>query len=183
MAKQRALMTADERAQADARVRAWILANPDRRRKIARAWARKWRDANKKQALEAARSRRNPSGDRIRYQTDSQFRAVSLLRAKLHDAIRRLPRKTRLLARWGVRSTIGPLVGCSPTELKAHIEALFQPGMSWENYGRGGWEIDHIKACAGFDLTDSDQCRACFHYSNLRPLWFKDNQAARRIPD
>jgi hypothetical protein len=175
-------MTAEERARADARVRAWVVANPDRRKTIARAWARAWRDDNAELAREQAQRYRNPARDRIRYHTDPQYRAVNQLRCKLHDAVKRLPTKTRLLARWGARSTIGPLIGCSPSDLKSHLEALFRPGMSWANYGRGGWEIDHIKPCASFDLTDPDQCRACFHYSNLRPLWFKDNQAARRIP-
>ena len=176
-------MTPEEKARADASVRAWTLANPDRRRKIARAWARKWRDENKEQAREQARRYRVPGRDGERYRTEQQYRAVNLLRSKLHQAVKRLPTKTREIVKWGARSTIGPLIGCSPAELKAHFEAQFEPGMSWGNYGRGGWEIDHIRACAGFDLTDADQCRACFHYSNLRPLWFKDNQAARRIPD
>lgn len=183
MAKQRALMTPEEKARADATTRAWCIANPDRRRKIARTSRRKWYDANQALASEQAKRYRNPERERIRYQTDAQFRAVSLLRAKLHDAVKRLPTKTRLLARWGARSTIGPLVGCSPAELKVYLEAQFLPGMSWANYGRKGWEIDHIKPCASFDLGDPDQCRTCFHHSNLRPLWFKDNQAARRISD
>jgi len=176
-------MTPEEKARADARVHAWNLANPDRRRKIARAWARKWRDENKEQAREQAYRYRDASRERSRYQTDAGFRAVKLLRAKLYASIKRLPTKTRLLTRWDARSTIGPLVGCSPADLKSHIESQFLPGMSWKNYGRDGWEVDHIKPCATFDLTDPDQCRVCFHFSNLRPLWFTDNQAARRISD
>ena len=181
MGKLRAIMTPEERAQGDARARAWCIANPDRRRKIARLWARKWREANRVLACEQAKRYRDPDRDRVRYQTNPQFRAVSLWRSKLHQAVRRLPRKTRELAKWGARSTIGPLVACSPIELINHLEQQFQPGMSWSNYGRKGWEIDHINPCATFDLTDPDQVRRCFHYTNLRPLWRSDNQAARRI--
>lgn len=47
--------------------------------------------------------------------------------------------------------------------------------MSWENYGVGGWHIDHIIPCASFELTDGDEQRKCFHYSNLQPLWWFHN--------
>lgn len=67
------------------------------------------------------------------------------------------------------------LVGCSKEVLITHLEAQFQEGMSWDNYGRNGWHIDHIKPCAAFDLTDVEQQKACFHYTNLQPLWAEDN--------
>src|SRR6266581_3805796 len=34
------------------------------------------------------------------------------------------------------------LLGCSVSELKAHLARQFSPEMSWENYG-SMWEIDH----------------------------------------
>jgi len=183
MAKPRALMTPEEKAQADARTRAWNLANPDRRRNIARLWARKWRIGREHVGREYAQRYRqaHPGKDAARYHADANFRMVVLLRCKLRDAVARLPNKTRCIERWGQRSTIGPLLGCSPVELKAHFESLFLPGMSWGNRGINGWEIDHIKPCASFDLTDPAQQALCFHYTNLRPLWRFDNQHARRI--
>jgi hypothetical protein len=45
--------------------------------------------------------------------------------------------------------------------------------MSWKNYGK--WHIDHIRPCSSFDLSDPQQQRTCFNYSNLQPLWAKDN--------
>lgn len=65
------------------------------------------------------------------------------------------------------------LLGCSIEQLRTHIEAQWIGSMSWENYG--SWHIDHIKPCASYDLTDEAQQRACFHYSNLQPLWAEDN--------
>ena len=47
--------------------------------------------------------------------------------------------------------------------------------MSWENYGRKGWHIDHIRPLASFDLTDVEQRRIAFHHTNLQPLWASDN--------
>jgi hypothetical protein len=45
--------------------------------------------------------------------------------------------------------------------------------MKWDNYGE--WHIDHIKTCASFDLSKSEEQHNCFHYSNLQPLWAIDN--------
>jgi hypothetical protein len=47
--------------------------------------------------------------------------------------------------------------------------------MSWDNYGRKGWHIDHIIPCDLFDLTDYKQQKQCFHYTNTQPLWWDDN--------
>lgn len=67
------------------------------------------------------------------------------------------------------------LVGCSLEELRKHLENQFQKGMNWENYGRKGWHIDHKKPCASFDLTKPEEQKLCFHYSNLQPMWAKEN--------
>jgi hypothetical protein len=67
------------------------------------------------------------------------------------------------------------LIGCSIDQLREHIESLFKPGMSWDNYGVSGWHIDHIKPCSSFDLTDIEQQKACFNYKNLQPLWAREN--------
>lgn len=65
------------------------------------------------------------------------------------------------------------VLGCSIDELKIYLESKFKPGMSWENYSRYGWHIDHIKPCSKFDLSDPEQQKQCFHYSNLQPLAFR----------
>jgi len=70
-------------------------------------------------------------------------------------------------------STTMKLVGCSVERLKFHLESMFQQGMNWDNYGK--WHIDHIEPCANFDLSIPEEQTACFHYTNLQPLWAKDN--------
>jgi len=70
------------------------------------------------------------------------------------------------------KSTIN-LLGCSVDLLRFHLQNKFQPGMSFSNYGK--WHIDHIKPCACFDLSKASEQRKCFHYTNLQPLWAKDN--------
>lgn len=68
-------------------------------------------------------------------------------------------------------------LGCSIQELKEHLEKHFQSGMTWSNWTRDGWHIDHIKPLAKFDLTDRQQFLEACHYTNLQPLWAKDNLA------
>jgi len=65
------------------------------------------------------------------------------------------------------------LLGCSIEHLRLWLTFYFHPGMSWSNYGE--WHIDHTKPCAKFDLTDPEQQRQCFHYTNLQPLWAGEN--------
>lgn len=69
------------------------------------------------------------------------------------------------------------LTGTNTEGLRAHLEAGWQPGMRWDNYGhgRGRWVIDHIVECCTFDLSDEDQARVCYHVTNIQPMWFEDN--------
>ena len=71
------------------------------------------------------------------------------------------------------------LVGCSIPELMSYLEARFAPNMSWDN--RGEWHIDHIRPCHSFDLTKLEELQICFHYSNLQPLWARDNLSKSKI--
>jgi hypothetical protein len=64
------------------------------------------------------------------------------------------------------------LVGCSPQELKKHIESLFTQGMSWELIGKE-IHIDHIIPLSSAKSIQ-DVEKLC-HYTNLQPLWAKDN--------
>ena len=67
------------------------------------------------------------------------------------------------------------LIGCTLSFLKLHLEEKFEDGMNWDNYGFKGWHIDHIKPCSLFDLSDPEQQKECFNYTNLQPLWWYDN--------
>lgn len=66
------------------------------------------------------------------------------------------------------------LIGCSKEELVTYLESMFTDGMAWENYGE--WQIDHVKPCSLFNLTDKLEQEKCFHYTNLQPLWAIDNK-------
>ena len=72
-------------------------------------------------------------------------------------------------------STTESLLGCTFEHARYHLESQFTDGMSWDNWSMHGWHVDHIIPCASFDLTDPEQQRQCFHYTNLQPLWARDN--------
>lgn len=153
------------------RVIAWAKANPDK----VKAAKRRWHLSHMTQERESKRrsSQKNREtlliGRRAREKrkraSDPEFAALVLLRSRLRVALK----GTRK-----IETTIG-LLGCSLPALRRHIESKFKPGMSWENRGRHGWHLDHIKPCSTFDLCVPEQQRECFHYSNLQPLWWRDN--------
>lgn len=58
--------------------------------------------------------------------------------------------------------------------IRMHLESQFVDGMSWANYGE--WEIDHIVPVSSYDQTDKVQLSKCWHYSNIRPVWQKENR-------
>jgi hypothetical protein len=111
-----------------------------------------------------------------RKKSDPYFALIVILRSRIRCAV---------LNQAGVKAAKSiALLGCTISKARKHIEAKFQPGMTWENFGRGGWHIDHIIPCSAFDLRDVEHQRRCFHYTNLRPLWERDNLLkGATIPD
>lgn len=98
---------------------------------------------------------------------DLNYKLKCILRSRIYHALNAKPEN-----QIKYKTTI-ELLGCSIRQFKKHLESLFTEGMSWENYGK--WHIDHIRPCASFDLTDPEQQKKCFHYSNMQPLWKIDN--------
>jgi len=103
---------------------------------------------------------------RARLASDPQARLAKNLRNRIGMAVARLAPKA---------AKTEELVGCTISRLRVMLESQWKPGMSWANYTTDGWHIDHIRPLASFDLTDPDQQRVAFHYTNLQPLWSADN--------
>ena len=63
-------------------------------------------------------------------------------------------------------------VSYTPKQLQKHLEGLFEPEMTWDNYG-AEWHIDHIVPCAKFqDKTPGTfDFYLCWSLDNLMPRW------------
>lgn len=68
-------------------------------------------------------------------------------------------------------------LGCSVEEFVKYIESKSHERMTWDNWGRKGWHLDHIKPLAAFDLTDRQQFLEACHYTNMQPMWWNENLA------
>lgn len=99
---------------------------------------------------------------------DPKFKIAKNLRSRLRHSI-----KYHLIPKKKINTL--DLLGCDLDSFKRFIERKFKKGMSWENWGPKSWHIDHIKPVAKFDLIKISDQKKCFHYSNLQPLWAKDN--------
>ena len=62
-------------------------------------------------------------------------------------------------------------------ELMSHLESKFQPGMTWDNYGKNGWHIDHVVPDSWFNYDNicSESFKKSWSLENLQPMWAKDN--------
>jgi len=109
--------------------------------------------------------RRENEYNKRRYKNDTEFRLRKALRQRLYQALNGN----------GKTSSVLDNLGCTVEELKSHLESKFQPGMTWDNHGKDGWHIDHIVPLASFNLSDFDELKKACHYTNLQPLWAKDN--------
>jgi hypothetical protein len=99
-----------------------------------------------------------------RYHDEVEFRIIQILRSRLRKVAKRGRGYSGNNLKW---------LGCTPVELREHLEQQFQAGMKWSNLGTGAgkWHIDHVVPCAAFDMRKESEHLACFHYTNLRPLW------------
>ena len=103
---------------------------------------------------------------RDRRRNDPEFRLLGNIRARLYKSLKGLTKSEASIQ----------YIGCNLDTLKKHLESQFTEGMTWENYGK--WHVDHIKPLASFDFTGAhkeSQLKDAWHFTNLQPLWAKDN--------
>lgn len=113
--------------------------------------------------LQLNRDRKNKWA-RLARKENPFFRMVHRIRSQINRALNRKRKAAPTFV----------LVGCSLPRLVAHLELKFRPGMTWGNRGVS-WQIDHIRPIASFDLSDPKQQKECFHFSNLQPLFNREN--------
>lgn len=125
-----------------------------------------WKARRETQRLYFQNNKRSIANQRkIKYQTNLLYRLQHNLRSRLTQAVKNHQKSG---------SALGDL-GCTVEEFKLYIEKQFQVGMTWENWGLRGWHIDHKIPVSKFDLSNPIELKVAVHFTNLQPLWAKDN--------
>lgn len=104
---------------------------------------------------------------------DPEYRSVRCCRRLLDSLVRTI--KGRGLWRHKSRLHTEERLGYSFVEFREHIEALWEPWMTWDNHGE--WHVDHVKPIVSFldeGVTDPSVVNAL---SNLRPISAEENLA------
>ena len=136
------------------------LSTPKEREESLKRWregTRLWHKQNRERVNEYRRNKRenNPS-----------FKISCNLRKRLSFLVRKYNTSK-------CNQTMA-LLGCDMPFFLNYLSSKFKEEMNFSNYGE--WHIDHIIPCDSFDLTDPVQQAQCFHYTNLQPLWAKENR-------
>lgn len=138
--------------------------NPEHHRRLARASSKRNSEARRNWYM---RNRaRLLAKHKERMRTDECYRMKHYLRARLRLELKGIRKSAKTIC----------LLGCSVEDLWIYLESKFQSGMTRENYGQT-WVVDHIMPCAIFDLSRPEHQKRCFHFSNLQPLFVRENWA------
>ena len=151
----------------------WRLKNKNKLKKYQKLYYLKTADKKKEYSLKnrvkiRERMRKYiPGYTKKRRQIDPVFKLVLIMRSRFRNFLK-LKKITK------INKTL-ELVGCTPKKLKKHIEKQFLPGMNWDNYNFETWHIDHIRPISLAKTMDDIIRLKLMHYTNLQPLWAKDN--------
>ena len=171
----------------------WASENPEKRLQISSDWKKRnpdmvnqRRQESKERQLATSegyaryRAVHNAAGTKYRNSEKGKASARRSYESRIASPTRLAANRIRTLVTNAIKRSgsekaakTEDLLGCTVAEARAHLEAQFLPGMTWDNHGE--WHIDHIRPCASFDFSDPQQQKECSHYSNLQPLWAKDN--------
>jgi hypothetical protein len=166
----------------------------EKRLKAAKTYAEKNKEKIKEyQKLYRQKNKERSKEYHIKYRADNrEFLNKKHSKRINSDPLKKLIRNMRSgLSRCLSGKTKGKLTHLeySAQELRTHIESLFQPGMSWSNYGRWGWHVDHKIPLQFKELgkyywsqealksPSSTEFKRAWSLSNLKPMWARDNIA------
>lgn len=136
---------------------------------------RKYNEKNREKVAERSKKYKEKNKENLREKQKLYYRE----RLKNDHVLREKIRLQNLLRRFLINGSTSQqaevLIGCTSECLRKRFESLFKDGMSWDNYGVYGWQIDHIIPISKFDIMDDKQKLICYNYKNLQPLWFYEN--------
>lgn len=155
-----------------ARKRAWYHKNKEK----VLAKQKEYKTLNKDKVLACQKKAKENHKERVKAynkeyiakkRQNIDFRLKSNLRSRLSGVIKK---------RCNVKgSLVFEYLGCSSEEFRTYLESKFEEGMTWENYGLKGWEIDHILPISS--ALTHEEFKKLSHYTNLQPLWMKQNRS------
>lgn len=177
----------------------WAAKNPEKVKQIYQSWASENKDAikeyrdqyhleHKVERNQQAKQWKSRNADLIRlysaqYKEKHKDRLREYSKEYIKEKIKNNPvfamkNRVRILILnqiramgYTKRSRTHEILGCNWEFFKSHIERQFSKGMTWEN--RSEWHIDHIRPLA--TASTEDDVMALNHFTNLRPIWAKDN--------
>lgn len=137
--------------------------NKIKRKERVRIWAQN----NREKINENMRNKRK---------NNIHFKMKSIIAGRIYGAL-------KIFKQNKIDNTINYL-GCSIEFFVKYIESKFIENMNWNNQGKYGWHLDHIIPCEMFNLYIEEEQYKCFHYTNLQPIFGKDNLIKQdRLPD
>ncbi len=144
--------------------RIWRANNPEKPREASRKYReanpeyqRKWNAANPERIKKCRREWK-----KHKRATDPNWKLTQNMRSGMNNAL-------------AGRSKSAPtmkIIGCTAEALFKHLLscASREPWMTRENYGKGGWDVDHIIAIQKWDYGCPLQFALCWDKSNLQPM-------------
>jgi hypothetical protein len=169
------------------RSKIWVKKNPEKRKELTKKYREKnnsklkedgklYRLINKEKEKERLAKyyknnkekvlNRNKSYNKKRLKDDKLFKLKSNMRNRVKKFLK--------LNNIHSENRTFDIVGCEPKFLKEYIEQKFTEGMCWDLVGKE-IHIDHIIPLSSAN-TEEDIYKLC-HYTNLQPLWAKDNMS------
>ena len=107
-----------------------------------------------------------------RYDNDPVYREIVILRRHLNDAWRNYNY-------WKNNRAMKALCVPNKEYFIEYIKTKFDEYMTLDNYGgkKGNWQFDHIIPLN--EAKTIEDVHRLFHYTNIQPLWRKDNMTKR----
>lgn len=102
-----------------------------------------------------------------RKKKDPAFKLAGVLRKRLGQAI-------KSKGKYKKHKSTFKLLGCDLKFFIKWLKFLMSDDMTINNHGEV-WHIDHVVACARFDIVKKEEQEKCFHWSNMQPLTVLDN--------
>ena len=136
---------------------------------------KKWRKKNPERVIEYRLKYRAENPEKVSEQNKKDLRKFRKKNRddpiyKLHNSMR----SAMYIALKGKSKSVSTMtiIGCTVEGLFEHLEscASWEPWMTRENYGRGGWDVDHIIAISKWDRNCPLQFALCWDKSNLQPM-------------